>query len=262
MALFERRNKNENLDSGDWDTGERGGYGMDSYYDDSPERYVSDRLRSTMRGGYTKQSAEDVIAALQENARVVKLQLEQQIKDISAEKVVLIRECEVLRQQLQESETKLSETRQQLASLQEKDEEEPQGSSFDGEIHNEIRRLQTMVKDYEKMRRSGENYELLIEEKEQYISELSDEMESYKDEIEALTNRIEELEADLRSAQEKGGSSFNKEKLNSEIAAKQAEFDKILQELEEKTNNRKKKLHALIKNFPTEKRLSLHLKIY
>ena len=46
MALFERRNKNENLDSGDWDTGERGGYGMDSYYDDSPERYVSDRLNS------------------------------------------------------------------------------------------------------------------------------------------------------------------------------------------------------------------------
>ncbi len=71
------------------------------------ESVLSNKLKSSLIGGYSKKSVEDFVSEMRGNLMQIKNN-EQQIHDIAAEKANVSRECAVLREQLQAAEANMS----------------------------------------------------------------------------------------------------------------------------------------------------------
>lgn len=118
-----------------------------------------------------------------ESLESLKTKLEQQLKDISAEKSDVIRESQVLKDQLQKSEKELTEARERVEVLEEMLRQNEDGKRYQDESSEDVARLRDIESRYEEIRREKEF--------------LASENESLKLEAESLTHTIGELQNQL-----------------------------------------------------------------
>lgn len=165
------------------------------------ESELSNKLKSSLIGGYSKKSVEEFVTEMRSNLMQVKNQLEQQIHDITAEKANVTRECAVLREQLQTAETNMTKIQSQIveqALLEEKLEANEQELR---ESRSEIQQLQSMLAQYGNLKQEQEQLKLEIQAKEQRIADLDMELVRYKERCHALEQERANFEAMPHNAQ-------------------------------------------------------------
>ena len=82
---------------------------------------LQEKVKTTLFGGYKKSSVQSYVSELKDNLDALKVNLEQQIKDLASEKLSLYQECSLLHSQLVESEGQLQKLGESENLTQEKD---------------------------------------------------------------------------------------------------------------------------------------------
>ena len=196
--------------------------GMEGLTGKSIQTELAAKLQTTVVGGYTKKSVEEYALEMRNNLMLIKMQLEQQIRELTAEKVSVTQECQVLREQLNTAEEKLSDA----IALKERALQEARLSAEKlGEWENQL-------SDYEEMQLQKEMYEEEISRKEQDILRLNGQLSNYQHDYEALKAKMKDMEEDLLKVSLGLPQPDMEEMLRQKEAAEQ-KYQKLLMKLEE-----------------------------
>lgn len=207
---------------------------FDSLLESSLEVELSNKLKSSLVGGYSKKSVEEFVAEMQGNLLQIKNQLEQQIHDITVEKANVSRECEVLREQLQSAEANISKIQSQIMeqTLLEGKLEASQKELRDS--RSEVQQLHGMLAKYEDLRQEKEQLKLEIKAKEQRIEDLDIELARYKQRCQTLEQERNNFEVQLHNVQMDQDSAANREEIE--------HYRNLLQKAETRTKEVEQKL--------------------
>lgn len=180
------------------------------------------KLQSTVVGGYSKKSVEEYAVDMRKNLVVIKNQLEQQIRELTAEKVSVAQECQVLREQLSTAEGKLSSAFAQKEAAEQK----ARISAA------KIKEWESRCSGYEEMKRQKAQYEEEISQKEQDINRLNEKLLSYQQAYEELQKKIRNMELTVQMPI-KGVSSIETEELIQQKILAEQKYENLLVKVKE-----------------------------
>ena len=180
------------------------------------------KLQSTVVGGYSKKSVEEYAVEMRKNLVVIKNQLEQQIRELTAEKVSVAQECQVLREQLSTAEGKLSSAFAQKEAAEQK----ARISAA------KIKEWESRCSGYEEMKRQKAQYEEEITQKEQDINRLNEKLLSYQQAYEELQKKIRNMELTVQMPI-KGMSSIETEELIQQKIMAEQKYEGLLVKVKE-----------------------------
>lgn len=163
--------------------------GMEVLTSKNIQTELAAKLQTTVVGGYSKKSVEEYALEMRNHLMTIKIQLEQQIRELTAEKVSVSQECQVLREQLTTAEEKLSEAFAQ----KEKAELEARLSA------EKIEEWESRYSGYEEMKWQKEQYEEELSRKEQEISLLNGQLSRHQQAYEALQEKIRGMETAVQT---------------------------------------------------------------
>ncbi|MGC6174256.1 hypothetical protein [Lacrimispora sp. 38-1] len=161
--------------------------GMEGFTGKNMQTELAAKLQTTVVGGYTKKSVEEYALEMRNNLMLIKMQLEQQIRELTAEKVSVTQECQVLREQLNTAEEKLSDA----IALKERAMQEARLSAA------KLEEWENQSSGYEEMQLQKEMYEEEISQKEQDIIRLNRQLSDYQRDYEALQTKMKDMEENL-----------------------------------------------------------------
>lgn len=196
--------------------------GMEGLTGKNIQTELAAKLQTTMVGGYTKKSVEEYALDMRNNLMLIKVQLEQQIRELTAEKVSVTQECQVLREQLNSAEDKLSDA----IARKERALQEARLSAA------KLEEWENQHSDYEEMQLQKEMYEEEISRKEQDIIRLNGQLSNYQHDYEALKAKMKDMEENLLKVSLGVPQQDMKEMLRQKEEAEQ-KYEKLLMKLEE-----------------------------
>ncbi|GLB29831.1 hypothetical protein LAD12857_17540 [Lacrimispora amygdalina] len=196
--------------------------GMEGLTGKNMQTELAAKLQTTVVGGYTKKSVEEYALEMRNNLMLIKMQLEQQIRELTAEKVSVTQECQVLREQLNTAEEKLSDA----IALKERAMQEARLSAA------KLEEWENQHSDYEEMQLQKEMYEEEISQKEQDIIRLNGQLSNYQHDYEALQARMKNMEEDLLKVSLGLPQPEMEEMLRQKEEAEQ-KYEKLLMKMEE-----------------------------
>ncbi len=196
--------------------------GMEGLTGKNMQTELAAKLQTTVVGGYTKKSVEEYALEMRNNLMLIKMQLEQQIRELTAEKVSVTQECQVLREQLNTAEEKLSDA----IALKERAMQEARLSAA------KLEEWENQHSDYEEMQLQKEMYEEEISQKEQDIIRLNGQLSNYQHDYEALQAKMKDMEENLLKVSLGLPQPEMEEMLRQKEEAEQ-KYEKLLMKLEE-----------------------------
>jgi len=196
--------------------------GMEGLTGKSMQNELAAKLQTTVVGGYTKKSVEEYALEMRNNLMLIKMQLEQQIRELTAEKVSVTQECQVLREQLNTAEEKLSDA----IALKERAQQEARLSAA------KLEEWENQHSEYEEMQLQKEMYEEEISQKEQNITRLNGQLSNYQHDYEALQAKMKDMEENLLKVSLGLPQPEMEEMLRQKEEAEQ-KYEKLLMKLEE-----------------------------
>ncbi len=196
--------------------------GMEGLTGKNMQNELAAKLQTTVVGGYTKKSVEEYALEMRNNLMLIKMQLEQQIRELTAEKVSVTQECQVLREQLNTAEEKLSDA----IALKERAMQEARMSAA------KLEEWENQHSDYEEMQLQKEMYEGEISQKEQDIIRLNGQLSNYQHDYEALQAKMKDMEENLLKVSLGLPQPEMEEMLRQKEEAEQ-KYEKLLMKLEE-----------------------------
>lgn len=180
------------------------------------------KLQTTVVGGYTKKSVEEYALDMKNNLMLIKMQLEQQIRELTAEKVSVAQECQVLREQLNTAEEKLSDA----IAQKERAKQEARLSAA------KLEEWENQCSGYEEMQQQKERYEEEISQKEQDISRLNEQLSKYQQAYESLQAKMKDMEESIQKVSLGIPHQEMEELLRQKEVAEQ-KYEKLLGKMEE-----------------------------
>jgi chromosome segregation ATPase len=207
--------------------------GMEGLTGKNIQTELAAKLQTTVVGGYTKKSVEEYALEMRNNLMLIKMQLEQQIRELTAEKVSVYQECQVIREQLNTAEEKLSDA----IAQKERAKQEVRLSA------EKIEEWESQYSGYEEMREQKEQYEDEISRKEHDISRLNEQLSNYQRAYESLQTKMMEME----KAVEKASVGFSQQEME-ELQQKKQEMEELRQQKEESEQKYKRLLSKLEEN--------------
>lgn len=196
--------------------------GMEGLTGKNIQTELAAKLQTTVVGGYTKKSVEEYAMEMRNNLMLIKMQLEQQIRELTAEKVSVTQECQVLREQLNTAEEKLSDAIAQKERA--KQEARLTAAKLD--------EWESQCSGYEEMQQQKERYEEEISQKEHDISRLNEQLSKYQKAYEALQAKMKDMEEDLQKVSQGLPHQEVEELLRQKEEAEQ-KYEKLLVKMEE-----------------------------
>nr|WP_314458983.1 hypothetical protein [uncultured Clostridium sp.] len=161
--------------------------GMEGLTGKNMQTELAAKLQTTVVGGYTKKSVEEYALEMRNNLMLIKMQLEQQIRELTAEKVSVTQECQVLREQLNTAEEKISDA----VAQKERAMQEARLSAA------KMEEWENQCSGYEEMQLQKEMYEEEISQKEQDIIRLNGQLSNYQHDYETLKAKMKDMEENL-----------------------------------------------------------------
>ena len=196
--------------------------GMEGLTGKNMQNELASKLQTTVVGGYTKKSVEEYALEMRNNLMLIKMQLEQQIRELTAEKVSVTQECQVLREQLNTAEEKLSDA---IAQKERAMQEARLSAAKSEEWENQR-------SGYEEMQQQKVLYEEEIFQKEQDIIRLNGQLSNYQQDYETLLAKMKDMEEDLLKVSLGLPQPEMEELLRQKEAAEQ-KYEKLLAKMEE-----------------------------
>ncbi len=196
--------------------------GMEGLTGKNIQTELSAKLQTTVVGGYTKKSVEEYAVEMKNNLVLIKMQLEQQIRELTAEKVSVTQECQVIREQLNTAEEKLSDA----IAQKERAKQELRLSEA------KLEEWESQDSGYEEMQQQKELYEEEISQKEQEISRLNEQLSSYQQAYEALKAKMKHMEESIQMVSE-GFPNEDMEELCQQKEEALQKYEEALQKYEE-----------------------------
>ncbi len=199
----------------------------------STKEELKEKVKSTMFGGYKKSSVLKYVTELKDNLDLLKINLEQQIKDLASEKLSLYQECSLLHNQLLESEKKLQLIAEETDQTEETNKLEDMIQSL--EEKNKI-----ITDDYNKLKFEYNNLEQEIENINENIADndFTEDLEDKNREINQLKEQNQQLEERYRAQLDEIVESNDSLKL--ELDNEKTKYQELLQKYENcKTNDSK-----------------------
>ncbi|MEY8353958.1 hypothetical protein AALB39_11435 [Lachnospiraceae bacterium 54-53] len=196
--------------------------GMEGFGGKNIQTELAAKLQSAVVGGYSKKSVEEYAVEMRNNLMVIKNQLEQQIRELTAEKVSVTQECQVLREQLTTAEGKLSDAFDQKEAAEQK----ARMSAA------KIKEWESRYSGYEEMKRQKEQFEEEISKKEQDISRLNGQLLKYRQAYEELQEKIRNMERAVQTSST-GLPREEAEELWQQKAEMERKYEDLLAELKE-----------------------------
>ena len=207
--------------------------GMEGLTGKNMQTELAAKLQTTVVGGYTKKSVEEYALEMKNNLMLIKMQLEQQIRELTAEKVSVYQECQVLREQLNTAEEKLSDA----IAQKERAKQEVRLSA------EKIQEWESQYSGYEEMKQQKEQYEDEISRKEHDISRLNEQLSNYQRAYESLQAKMKDME----KAVEKASVGLSQKEIE-ELQQKKQEIEELRQQKEESEQKYKRLLLKLEEN--------------
>lgn len=198
--------------------------GMEGLTGKNIQTELAAKLQTTVVGGYTKKSVEEYALDMRNNLMLIKVQLEQQIRELTAEKVSVTQECQVLREQLNTAEEKLSDA----IARKERALQEARLSAA------KLEEWENQHSDYEEMQLQKEMYEEEISQKEQDIIRLNGQLSNYQHDYESLKAKMKDMEENLLKVSLGRPQQDMEEMLRQKEEAEQ-KYENLLMKLEENT---------------------------
>ncbi len=197
--------------------------GMEGLTGKNMQNELASKLQTTVVGGYTKKSVEEYALEMRNNLMLIKMQLEQQIRELTAEKVSVTQECQVLREQLNTAEEKLSDA----IAQKERAMQEARLSAA------KLEELENKYSGYEDMQQQKALYEEEISQKEQDIIRLNGQLSNYQQDYEALLAKMKDMEEDLLKVSLGGLPQPEMEELLRQKEEAEQKYEKLLMKMEE-----------------------------
>jgi hypothetical protein len=207
--------------------------GMESLTGKNIQAELAAKLQTTVVGGYTKKSVEEYALEMRNNLMLIKVQLEQQIRELTAEKVSVYQECQVLREQLNTAEEKLSDA----IAQRERAKQEVRLSA------EKIKEWESQYSGYEEMKQQKEQYEEGISRREHDISRLNEQLSNHQRAYEALQTKMKDMEKAVENA-----SVGYPQKEIEELQQKKLEIEELRQQKKESVQKYEKLLLKLEEN--------------